>query len=128
LEKSFGLFLVGRNGKKQGMEDSVFKIILELADLERRSEYSESNAMALAKALREAVTRPPYNGTTTRSSLLGVARFFQSCRGFTVEEWKPQLHRGPSKSEPRMDSRRKAIVETVRRRLDELERGDGNQD
>ena len=122
MEQDLGLALVGKNGKRQEMENGIFTVILALAGFDSKEEYSDSDAKALAIALKSAVTRPPYNRRTTKSALLGTARFFKACRGFTVEKWSPHRQRGPSKGEMPRDPRTYALFKTVRHRLAEMEK------
>lgn len=117
------LRLVGKNGKKVDMAGEVMKLILKMTEINEKEEYSDSYSKALANALKDAVTRPPYNRPTTKATLLAIARFFKVSRGFTVEKWSPQGKQESSKSEPPLDPRTHTLFKTVRQRLDELEGG-----
>ena len=116
------IVLLGKNGKKQVMDTKVFEIILEITKTDSRKEYSDVEAKALNEALREAVTHYPYNRQTTKAALLGVARFFRACKGFTVEEWRPSAQLESSNEKPLVDPRVRELRETIRQALTELEK------
>ena len=116
------IVLLGKNGKKQVMDTKVFEIILEITKTDSRKEYSDVEAKALSEALREAVTHYPYNRQTTKAALLGVARFFRTCKGFTVEEWHPSAQPESSNKKLLTDPRVRETRETIMRALTELEK------
>ena len=116
------LVLLGKNGKKQGMDNEVFEIILKITKTNSQKEYSDAEAKALNEVLREAVTHYPYNRQTTRAALLGVARFFRTCKGFTVEEWRPSAQPESSNEKPLVNPRVRELRETIMRKLAELEK------
>ena len=102
------------------MEEEVFTTILRLGQINRKRVYSSSEAKTLENALKGAVTHHPYNRQTTKATLLGIARFFRTCGGFTVEKWRLSPTVAPPDEE--LPPKLRELRETIRRRLEELDR------
>ena len=123
------LELIGENGKKQAMEESVFQSVLELGKASRRTRYSDAEAKSIGGALRDAAKRPPYNRSSSGAATLRwMARFFETCHGFLVEKSQPTEKKpipyDESSLDPAVRAKRRAISQHVLGELKRLEEKD----